>query len=159
MGDEWVEFLVLVGVFGEVVLVFVVVGYYCYVLQVVVIVFFVYWVVVWVVGYQLFDDVGVELFGFFVFDGDLGVVGGGGYVGYDEVIMFVVFVGVLFYCVLVVGVDVIECWVLVEVGNVEIEGQIGLQEVVCIIDFECFVVYVDSGYGLSFCWFVVSGCG
>lgn len=148
--DEWFQILVVVGMFGEMVVMEIVVCYYGYILKMVVIVFFIDWIVVWVVSYQLFYYVFMELFCFFVVNRDKGIVGGWCYIGYYQVIMCIFCVLVLFYCILVVSIDVFQCWVLVKIWNIKVEGQICLQQVVCVVDFVFFVVYMNCSYQYVF---------
>ncbi len=146
MGDEGAEFLVLVGALGETVTALVVAGHHRHVLQVAVTAFLAHRAVVRVVDHQPFHHAGAEGLGFLVFDGDPAVVGGGRHAGHDQATAGVVFVAVLLDRALAAGTDAAQRRVPAEIGNIEAEGQTGLQQVVRPIDFVVFAVYVDSGH-------------
>ncbi|MNQ42066.1 hypothetical protein D3C85_557620 [compost metagenome] len=150
VGDERAEVLVLVGALGEAVAALVVAGHHRHVLQVAVTAFLAHRAVVRVVGHQPFDDAFAKAPGFLVVDGDPGLVGGGRHAGHDDAPAGVVLVVVLLHRTLAAGADAAQRRVPAEVGNVEAEGQTGLQQVVCAIDFERLAVYVDSGHGSGF---------
>ncbi len=146
VGDEGAELLVLVGTLGETVATGVMPGHHRHVLQVAVTAFLAHRAVVRVVGHQPFDDAGAERLGFLVVDADPGVVGGRRHAGHDDATTGVVLVVVLLDRALAARPDAAKRRMPAEVGDIESEGQAGLQEVVCTIDFEIFAVYVDSGH-------------
>ncbi len=146
MGDERAKLLVLVGALGEAIATGVVPGHHRHVLQVAVTAFLAHRTVVRVVGHQPLDDAGAERLGFLVVDADPGVVGGRRHAGHDDTTTGVVLVVVLLDRTLPAGPDAAKRGVPAEVGDIEAEGQAGLQQVVRSIDFEIFAVYVDSGH-------------
>ncbi|VXD01138.1 conserved hypothetical protein [Pseudomonas sp. 8Z] len=146
VGDERAEFLVLVGTLGKAITTGVMPGHHRHVLQVAVTAFLAHRAVVRVVGHQPFDDTGAKCLGFLVVNADPGVVGGGCHAGHDDTTTGVVLVVVLLDRALAARADAAKRRVPAEVGDIESEGQAGLQEVVCPIDFEIFAVYVDSGH-------------
>lgn len=119
VSDERAEFLVLVGTLGEAITALVVAGHHGHVLQVAVTAFLADRAVVRVVGHQPFDDTGAEGLGFFIVDGDPGVVGGGRHAGHDDTTTGVVLVGVLLDRALATGTDATESGVPAEIRDVE----------------------------------------
>ena len=121
VGNERAEVLVLVGTLGEAITALVVAGHHGHVLQVAVTAFLTDRAVVGVVGHQPFDDAGAERLGFFIVDGDPGVVGGWGHARHDDATTGVVLVGVLLDRTLATGTDATESGVPAEIRNIEAE--------------------------------------
>ncbi len=119
VGNERAQLLVLVSTLGEAITALVVAGHHRHVLQVAVAAFLTDRAVVRVVGHQPFDDTGAERLGFFIVDGDPGVVGGWGHAGHDDATTGVVLVGVLLDRTLATGTDATKSGVPAEIRDVE----------------------------------------
>src|SRR5690606_30849729 len=103
-----------------------------------------------VVDHQPLDDAGAEGLGFLIINRNPGVIGGRPHVGHDQPPTGVILVAVLLDRTLAAGAYAPQRRVPAEVGNIEAEGQTGLQQVVRAIDFVVFTVYMDSGHGSIF---------
>ncbi|MNH81968.1 hypothetical protein D3C73_343480 [compost metagenome] len=117
--NERAQLLVLVGAFGEAIPALVVAGHHGHVLQVAVTAFFAHRAVVRVVGHQPFNNTGAERLGFFIVDGDPGVVGGRRHAGHDDATTGVVLVGVLLDRALAASANAAQGRVPAEIRNIE----------------------------------------
>ena len=123
MMNERTEILVGVSSFFIIVPAVVVSGHHGHILQMTTAAFVAHGTVMRMVGHQPFDNAGAERLGFFIVDGDPGVVGGRGHAGHDDATTGVVLVGVLLDRALAAGPDATKRGVPAELWNVEAQRQ------------------------------------
>src|SRR5690606_31886525 len=127
----------------------VVAGHHCHVLQVAVTAFLAYRAIMGVVDHQPLDDAGAERLGFLIVARDPAVVGRRSHARHDQAAAGIVFVAVLLDRALAAGAHATQRGMPAEVGNIEAEGQAGLQQVICPVDFVVFTIYMNSGHGCT----------
>ncbi len=149
VADEGAKILILVGAFGEAVATAVVAGHHRHILQVAGSTLFTHRTVVGVVGHQPLHHALAKLLGLFIFDGDIGAIGGRCHAGHHQTATFVIGILILFHRALAAGSHATKRRVPAKIGDVQTEGQTGLQQVICPVYLVLFTVYMNGRHTTS----------